>query len=78
MTHHTMTGVDHMDSMNYRGFFRILTDILSDRVDRTPDDADNHRGTPDRFKKRMSQIVNPVLGVVNGIREELDFGVFNG
>lgn len=36
LTHHTFTGVDHMDSMNYRPFFRVLTDILSDAAPHTP------------------------------------------
>lgn len=36
LTHHTFTGVDHMDSMNYRPFFRVLTDILADAVEHTP------------------------------------------
>jgi hypothetical protein len=36
LTHHTFTGVDHMDTMNYRPFFRALTDILAGAVAHTP------------------------------------------
>ncbi len=36
LTHHTFEGVDHMDTMNYRPFFRALTDILADAVEHTP------------------------------------------
>lgn len=65
-----------MDIMNFRGFFRVLTDILSDRVERTPSDADCHLGTPNRLKKRMEQMTNPIIRGVNVVRDEFDFGIF--
>ena len=63
MTHHTFTGADHMDSFNYRGFFRVLTDILGDNVERSPNpfpevDACSH--PPDIWKKRMRMAWEPI------------------
>lgn len=74
LTHHTMTGVDHMDSMNARAFFRILTDILGDNVERTLDPAADalHRD-PDFWLTRKKQVWGPIEDALDDLQDLLLF-----
>jgi len=75
LTHHTMEGVNHMDICNFRGFFRVLTDILSDNVERTlRPDADALETFPDKWKTRMKQTWAPIEAVLDAA-EEFVFGL---
>ena len=74
LTHHTIEGVNHMDICNFRGFFRVLTDILNDNVERTlRPEADALETLPDQWKTRMKQTWRPIEAALDAA-EEMVFG----
>lgn len=72
LTHHTFTGVDHMDTMNYRPFFRVLTDIMGDHVERTASEvAAAQQVMPDWWKNKKKRSWDMIENALNNMEDSI-------